>query len=1097
MNQAFTAERASVLRRSAEEKLACRTDAITRSGSATQRLLHELQVHQVELEMQNEALQEALDRAETMQRFTDLYEYAPVAYLSVASDSTIHLLNQAGATLLGLERAQLQGQRLLDYVNADSKPLFNHFLKNVFASKGISTCEVKLRSGDGRPFIEVRIDAVIDKNGVACNLALTDVTEHRLLEEEIRRRDQRQRALIDNLPCLAWLKDEAGRYLAANSLFSDCHGHISPEELIGKDDLETYPREIAEIFRAEDQEVMTQGCGKRIERVVEINGHPRWFESFKSPVFLDGKVIGTAGFAHDITERRRAEHQIRESEERLKSFIENSPMMVISWDRDFKVTQWTGEVEKLLGWSAKEVLGKPIMDLHAIHEEDIPVVQAAMNTLLAGNAHSVISANRNITRDGRIIHSVWYNSAQLDCHGKMQSVLSQGLDITEQKLAEQLLVDSERSHRQLSQRLAEVIWGTNSGTWEWHIPTGELLCNERWAEIAGYTLEELSPVSIDTWLKLVHPEDLARADEQLNRCFSHDIDVMEIEIRMRCKNGDWVWVLSRGRVVERAPDGLPLRMSGTHQDVSRQKNAEAQMLDAKAEAERANQAKSRFLAAASHDLRQPLVALGLYIEVMQSRLGQSEVLLLRNISSCLSGLNELLNDLLEFSKLDAGVLVPEISDFSIAGLLASLVAVHAPEAKVKGLDFRCRPSRCIAHTDSLLLKRLVSNLVANAIRYTEHGGLLIACRRKQGKTWIEIWDTGVGIPQESLCEIFEEFRQLGNDERNHGCGLGLAIVARSAALLGLELRVKSRPGKGSLFAVELPRGKSRRKSLPQKRTPRSLCIALVNDSIAVLNALAYTLEAMGHQVIKATSGNELLGYLADTPPNIVISDFRLADGETGFDVITTARENFGEKLPALLITGDTDPKVMRKMAEHAIAVQHMPLDLDVLKTNLATLTDTASAEWDPRSTGEVLTGVRILLVDDHLMLRQALRTLLENIPSFELVGEAGDATQAAEMVEIHSPDVIVIDVKLPGIDGVEATRRLLAKHPKLRVIAISAYLDKQVVLDVFDAGALGYVAKSNAGKELVRAIFKVSQGERFLCREAAGILVQGIGARPS
>ena len=941
MSCQITAEYAAKLRRSAEKKLAKHGAPAALSEIDTQRLLHELQVHQIELEMQNEALQEALEYSEKMQRFTKLHEFAPVAYFSITPESTILLLNQAAASLLGQERSKLKGQRLAAFVNVNSKAVFEIFLQDVLGSKGILSCELWLFSAETRPRLYVRIDAAVDPEGRACNLAVTDITEHQVLEEEIRRRDQLQRALLDNIPCLAWLKDEQSRFLAVNRPFARNY-HLSPDSLIGKDDFWLSPCASAEAYRTIDQDVMLRRVSRRVEEIIEVNGQARWFETFKSPVVLDGTVIGTAGFSHDITERREAERLIRESEERLRNFIENAPMIIISWDRDFRVIQWAGEAETLLGWRAEDMLGKQVGDLHVVYEDDMPIVQEAMNKLIHGGAQSVICANRNLTRDGRILHCVWYNSAQWKANGELHSVLSQGIDITEQKLAESALMESEKKYRQLSQRLAEVFWGTNSGTWEWNVQSGELVCNERWAEIVGYTLEELSPITGDTWFNLIHPVDLELANEQLDRCFSRETDNVGFEVRMRCKNGDWVWVLSRGRLVERSVDGLPLRMSGTHQDISARKNAEAALLVAKTEAERASRAKSRFLAAASHDLRQPLAALGLYVGVLKNRLIQTEAPLLTNISSCLSSLNELLNDLLDFSKLDAGVINPEISDFPIADLLASLVAVHVPEAKLKGLGFRWHPSRYWVHTDSVLFKRMLSNLIANAIRYTEQGGVLMACRRKQGKIWIEIWDTGVGIPEENLGEIFEEFKQLKNNGRSRGSGLGLAIVAKTATLLGLEIRVKSRPGRGSLFAVELPPGKSRRKSMPRKQISRPLCVALVDDNVTVLNALTFSLEALGHQVIGAKSGTELLSIIAGAAPDIIVSDFRLADEETGFDVIQAARKAFGEQLPALLITGDTDPNIMRAMAQQGIIVQYKPMDLDVLRSHLARLTNRRS-----------------------------------------------------------------------------------------------------------------------------------------------------------
>jgi CheY-like chemotaxis protein len=239
-----------------------------------------------------------------------------------------------------------------------------------------------------------------------------------------------------------------------------------------------------------------------------------------------------------------------------------------------------------------------------------------------------------------------------------------------------------------------------------------------------------------------------------------------------------------------------------------------------------------------------------------------------------------------------------------------------------------------------LLHRIIGNLVDNAVQHTEHGGILIACRNHAGKKWLEVWDTGSGIPEDKTAVIFEEFRQLGDDARNRGSGLGLAIVAKTAALLGLQIRLRSRLGRGSMFAVELPQGSQlapvQNHFMPQ--APRQLRIALVEDNPEVLQALVMALQSAGHEVIAAKTGKQLLESLLGKAPDMIISDYRLAAAETGFHVISAVRAVFGEDLPALLITGDTDPSMVRFMADQGITVQYKPLQFDRLQAFIASAT---------------------------------------------------------------------------------------------------------------------------------------------------------------
>jgi CheY-like chemotaxis protein len=205
---------------------------------------------------------------------------------------------------------------------------------------------------------------------------------------------------------------------------------------------------------------------------------------------------------------------------------------------------------------------------------------------------------------------------------------------------------------------------------------------------------------------------------------------------------------------------------------------------------------------------------------------------------------------------------------------------------------------------------------------------------------VEVWDTGIGIPEDKTAEIFEEFKQLHNDERNRGkgSGLGLAIVAKTAALLGLEVRVKSLLGRGSMFAVEFPLGQAAERESADHADYKSLWIGVVENDPAVLEALTRSLESIGHQVVDAATGEQLLELLDGIPPDIVVSDYRLADGESGFDVIKRVRDTFDRNVPALVITGDTDSQVMRHMATQGIRVLHKPVELETLQDCMAELT---------------------------------------------------------------------------------------------------------------------------------------------------------------
>lgn len=466
----------------------------------------------------------------------------------------------------------------------------------------------------------------------------------------------------------------------------------------------------------------------------------------------------------------------------------------------------------------------------------------------------------------------------------------------------------------------------------WRLDTrGQLLdVNPAYSQQSGYTRDELLGMRV---FDLEAAESATETAAHIERAMASGGD--QFESRHRRKDGS-LWDVEVSVTYSPMAGG---QFFAFFRDITARKRGEAELFVAKASAEQANHSKSRFLAAASHDLRQPLTALGLFVGVLKQRSlpgcpARSECsTLISRIEVCIDSLSELLTDLLDVSKLDAGVVTSTPSDFSVDELLGTFIAMHAGEAELKGLDLRVRRSGAFGRTDPQLLHRILGNLISNAICHTDRGGVLIACRRRQGKQWVEVWDTGPGIEADKTSIIFEEFRQLGDGARNRGSGLGLAIVAKAATLLGLQVRLQSRPGRGSMFAIEVPPGRASHPgtAVAPLAAPRALRVALVEDSPLVLQALILALKREGHEVISATGGPRLLEQLGEHGPDIVISDYRLPQKETGFDVIKGVRELFGDSLPALIITGDTDPALVRSMADRGIAVLYKPLQMDALQ----------------------------------------------------------------------------------------------------------------------------------------------------------------------
>lgn len=357
---------------------------------------------------------------------------------------------------------------------------------------------------------------------------------------------------------------------------------------------------------------------------------------------------------------------------------------------------------------------------------------------------------------------------------------------------------------------------------------------------------------------------------------------------------------------------------------------------ARRNAEYANLAKSKFLAAASHDLRQPIHAQGLFLDVL-SRTSllpyQSEVL--ASAQSAWQASSDMLNTLLDFSRIDAGVVQPKVQPFSLQSLLHQIENDLAPLADAKGLVYRSRETTRLALSDTTLVGMILRNLVSNAIRYTHQGGVLVACRLRPQTLVVEVWDTGIGIAAADQAEIFREFHQLGNPERDRqkGLGLGLAIAERLAKALGHRLWLSSTPNRGSVFRLELPRSSvavAAADALPNRQALQQVCVLVIDDDTAVRSAMSHLLRSWGCQCDTAGSIAEALELARLQAPAIIISDYRLRGLRNGAHAIADVRALLGRNIPAFIVTGDTAPERLREALASGIPLLHKPLMPDQL-----------------------------------------------------------------------------------------------------------------------------------------------------------------------
>ncbi len=525
----------------------------------------------------------------------------------------------------------------------------------------------------------------------------------------------------------------------------------------------------------------------------------------------------------------------------------------------------------------------------------------------------------------------------------------------------------------------------------------------------------------------------------------------------------------------------------TFADITRRKAASQALEDAKQQAEQANLAKSRFLAAASHDLRQPLQTFALLHGLLARTVkGEREKQLLVRLDDTLGAMSGMLNALLDINQIEAGVVRPVIMAFPIDALLGRLRDEFGCLMEAKGLSLRVVPCRLQVTSDQRLLEQILRNLLSNALKYTERGRVLLGCRRRGAMLSIEVWDTGIGIPAGDLKSIFQEFHQIGNlaRERSHGLGLGLSIVQRLADLLDHRVGVRSWQGKGSVFTIEVgcPVDQVRRDALPEARPApaalpppaappigRASGILVVEDDPEVRDLLQLFLTDEGYRAVAVADGAAALDAIARgvVSPALVLADFNLPGRYTGLQLASRIREECGRAVPIVILTGDISAATLRDAAERDCLLLNKPVQLAALSELIRTL---APPPVTPAPAAGASGGPigRVLIVDDDPHICQAIGLIVAAEGAVSMAFATGEA-----FLEGYVPsfgDCVLIDATLPGVSGLEVLRRLRAAGHGLPAIVITGRSDVAMAVEAMKAGAADFIEKPIGAEELLAVI---------------------------
>lgn len=815
------------------------------------------------------------------------------------------------------------------------------------------TLELETVRKDGsNGWMWVRGEADVDSNGTTISLwgAAQDITNRKKTEITLKetldelnlikqRSEAENRAIIQAMPDLLFRIDRDGKYLDSHSI-NEASLLVPKEVFIGKKLDQILPPDLARQSMQAIEEAFLSAQIVQYEYSLPVHGNERYFEN-RIIAISDQEVLS---IIRDITDRKTAETGLQEALRKLTTLIGNMQAGTLFEDENRKISLVNQSFcsifnldvtpDQLIGYdcvmaseSSKVIMKDPdgfIDKINQILEKGEIVVNDELHL-----------------KDGRVLERDYIPIKQ---DNKLLGHLWQYRDITSRKLLFQELANEKR-------RFADIIKGTNVGTWEWNIQTGETIFNEQWAEILGYTLEEISPVSIETWKKFAHPEDLVKSAELLGRHFSGEVDYYSFEARMKHKNGDWIWVLDRGRVHEWDRDGKPLHMSGTHQDINEQKRTESALIAAKNEADKANRAKSDFLSRMSHELRTPMNSILGFSQLLEmSNLEANQRKGVKNILNNGKHLLDLINEVLDIAGIESGRQKLSYEPLKLSEIIVEVVeSVHfAAQRRKIEIDFKdAQFNQHFILADKVRLKQILINLLNNAIKYNrELGSIRIQtslCSAEQPGSEmvrISISDTGFGISADDIGKLFQPFERIGAEKTSaEGTGLGLMVVKKLVEAMKGKVGVESRVGSGSTFWVELPLAdepepelmlqtdSNKLSNVPGQHSGTILCI---EDNLSNIELLKEILSNHRPYLRLVTSffGKQALELAKKEKPILVLLDLDLPD-ISGMEVLNHLLADAETKdIPVVVISADAMPYQVEKLI-NAGAKDYLVKPLDV------------------------------------------------------------------------------------------------------------------------------------------------------------------------
>ncbi|GAB2988620.1 hypothetical protein GCM10027284_01470 [Cyclobacterium sediminis] len=816
------------------------------------------------------------------------------------------------------------------------------------------------------------------------------------------------------------------------------------------------------------------------------------FEPLYGAPFVLCNGMDTSGYLEAHEELEAAAISINKERTLLRTIIDNIPINIYTKNTNFEKTLINQKELEYIGLSnEKEVLGKKDEELFkketakASRIEDELVIKDGKSII----NKEVVLEQKNGTKRFCLISKLPLKTET----GEITGMVGITNDISERKKAEMALLENGK-------RLNAIITSTNTGTWEWNMSTNQILVNQRFWEIIGYGIDEQTILFQEDWNNLCHPEDMALKKEGLAKHFNKETEVYECEIRIKHKDGHWVWVLEIGRVFSWDQEEKPLLMYGTFQDISARKEFDSQLKAAKESAENANRAKSDFLANMSHEIRTPLNGvIGFSDLLMKTPLTETQLQYMKTVYHSAHSLLDLINDILDFSKIEAGKMELSIDKVDIFELGTQVADIINYQAHSKGLELILNLSPHLprfVYGDDIRIRQVLVNLLTNAIKFTHKGEVELKVETLENdpnnetiKFRFSVKDTGIGISYDKQLKIFDAFSQedASTTRKFGGTGLGLTISNKLLGLMGSKLELKSEPNQGSLFYFDLHLKSEEGEKEKWSENHGLNKVLVVDDNQTNLYLVKEILEVKNIQCLEATNGLEGLQVLEkEWPLDLVLMDLRMPflNGIETIEKIRSLSNQNIAKVPVVLLSSSNDneldkEKLVKLNVHHRLIkpIKNHQIDKVFQKLQNPSYSEFSQSPSESGIDQNFLTNqeFNILIAEDNPVNMKLSKIILSKIsPTINII-EAENGLMAYEHVIKNQPDLILMDIQMPIMNGYETAKAIRTiDHGKgIPIIALTAGTVKGEKERCIDSGMNDYMSKPLVQDKLTEKIIKL------------------------